>query len=486
MVHERLSPVDASFLSLEGPSTPMHISSLTIYEGPAPAIPELRRNLERRLHLIPRFRQRARSVPFGGHRPVWVDDPYFDLDAHVHHVSLPDPGSEEQLKELCSWELARPLDRSRPLWELLLIDGLNDGRFAVLAKTHHSLWDGVTGADIHMILLDPTPEPPQIEPEEWAPGPPPTTAELLADAVPDRTREAIRNTRGVLRAMTSPRRTLSRALEVGGGAVEFARQGLWAAPRSPLNAPVGTRRRFGFAHLPLDTVKEVKNRFGTTVNDVVLSCVAGALGRWCADGGHHPRSLRAMVPVSLRTGAETQFGGNRVGMLTVPLPVAEPDPVRCLHLTHAAMDEAKRSRQVNAQESLMSFAEVAPPAAIALLTRAQATRRIFNLLVTNVPGPQQELYLLGRRLQHLIPQAPLAANQGLSVAVMSYNGELGFGLLADPEILPRLDGLEQDVHHAMAELHRAARSTTRRTTQKDAYTLTQRQASAPSPARATS
>lgn len=451
MTYDRLSALDTSFLHLEGPTTPMHISSLGIYEGPIPPPQELRQALAERLHLIPRFRQRVVPTPFNQHRPLWIDDPAFDLDGHLRHIALPAPGTEEQLMELCGSLLSSPLDRTRPLWEMWLIDGLGGGRFAILAKTHHALFDGITGADLHAVLLDPSPQPIEVAHEPWTPGPQPGRAALLADGIKARAAEPFAIAGAFRRALRDPRAMLRRATEIVQGATAYGRAAVRTAPRSPLNEPSGSRRRYEVVRASLAEFRRISKHFDATVNDVVLAAVAGSLRAWFIHRSIVPKDLRVMVPVSVRTPAERGGFGNRVVMFIIPLPVGEVDPVRRLEIVHDTMDREKRSNQVRAEEMVTMLAAFAPPQIVAQLTRIQSLRW-FNLLVTNIPGPQFPLYVRGRRLLELFPQAPLGANQGLSVAVMSYDGNMGFGLLADRDVLPDVDVIAREIYWSIREL----------------------------------
>lgn len=457
MTDDRLSALDASFLYLESPSTPMHIASLAVYDdGPAP-IDDVRQAFADRLHLVPRFRQRLASPPAGMHRPVWVDDPYFTLDAHLRHVALPEPGTPAQLKELAGHLLSMPLDRSCPLWEMFVIDGLSDGGFAVLSKTHHCLWDGVSGADVHAILLDDSPEPSTVIPETWEPGPEPTFVELALDAATDRVSEAVDAGRSLVRAATHPLQTARDAIATARGLSTLANSVLRPSPRSPLNTSIQGRRRYAFTTAPLDRAKAIGKRAGGSVNDVVLAAVGGALRRWMIGRGVRPTDLDVMVPVSLRD--DGPGVGNRVAMLVVPVAASERDPRRRLERMAEAMRERKASGAIAAGQVVADLAGFAPPLVVAELTRLQQVNRAFNLLVTNIPGPPMPLYLCGRRLRHLYPQAPLAANQALAVAVMSYDATLCFGLLGDRDAMHDLDAFEHFLEESLAELEVLAPST---------------------------
>ena len=449
---DRLSALDCSFLHLDSPTTPMHISSLAIYEGPAPRDAELRNMLASRLHLVPRFRQRIATVPFNQHRPVWIDDTNFDLDAHLHHVSLPAPGTEEQLLGVCEQLLATPIDKCRPLWEMWLIDDVFGGRFAILSKVHHALWDGVTGADIHAVLLDTSPDPEDPTAVPWAPRPEPTKAQLLADGIAKRMAEPLSTVRSARNALRDPGKVARRAKDLTAGAVASMSAAMQPAPTSPLNVPISSRRRYELVRSSLADFRAIGTMFGTTVNDVVLAVVAGALRRWLEQRNISAYDLRAMVPVNVRRKSDRGVPGNKVSMFLVPLPVGLADPVRRLADVHGTMEHNKRSTQLQATDLVTELAAFAPSQVVAGLTRMQSVARMFNLVTTNIPGPQFPLYLLGRRLVDLFPQAPLAANQALSIAVMSYDGTMGFGLLADRDALPDVDVIARGIEASIAEL----------------------------------
>jgi WS/DGAT/MGAT family acyltransferase len=452
---DRLSALDASFLYLDGPCTPMHVSSLAIYEGPAPPADELTRHLESRLPLVPRFRQRLETVPFNGHRPVWIADTDFDLEGHINHTALPARGTEAQLRTITGRILSQPLCRTRPLWEMWLIDGLEHDRFAILSKTHHALWDGVSGVDLHSVLLDVDAQPQplhEIAPEQ--PDPPPSRAQLFTRGIRDRFGDAFGFARDAVRAARDPRGTILSAAELAAGTASLAASILRPAPASSLNAPLGSGRRYALGRASLNDVRRLKARFGTTVNDAVLAAVAGAMRRWHIHRGMVPRDMKVMVPVNIRDPRDRGTLGNRVAMLVVPLPVGQDDPLLRLKTVHRTMDRAKESAQVSAGQAFLRMSALMPPQFVAGVSRAQAYFRSFNLLVTNVPGPQFPLYLRGRRLLELFPQAPLAANQALSIAALSYDGRLGFGLLADHAILPDIDVLSEGLEESMDELTR--------------------------------
>jgi diacylglycerol O-acyltransferase / wax synthase len=453
---DRLSPLDASFLYLESPRTHMHISSLAIYEGPVPSDWELRAMLERRLPLVPRFRQRLATVPFGSHRPAWIDDEGFDLDAHLQHVALAE-SNDEALTQLCGRILAQPLCRTRPLWEMWLITGLPKGRFAILSKTHHCLWDGIAGVDLHAVLLDDSPLGRiDDEPDAFEPRPEPSGLGMLLRAARDRVDEAVGIARGVVDAARDPAGAIRTATRFARDATTFASSLMRPAPPSALNERTGSRRRYATGRGSLLETKDLKVTLGVSVNDVVLAAVTGAIRQWQIHRHIQPHDVRVMVPVSVRTDADAPEGspasGNRVAMVVVDLPVTDRTALMRLDRVHHAMQDAKASGHVAAGDAITRLSGFMPPAGIAAMSRAQAVMRPFNLVVTNIPGPQQPLYLLGRRLLELYPQAPLAANQGLSIAALSYDGKLGFGLLADHDSIPDVDVLARGLEASIDEL----------------------------------
>jgi diacylglycerol O-acyltransferase / wax synthase len=458
-MHDRLSGLDSSFLHLERDGTHMHVASTTLFEGPAPPYQEFRDHIESRLHLVPRFRQKLRFVPFGQGRPIWVDDPHLNLAYHVRHTSLPEPGSEQQLRVLAARIFSQQLDRSKPLWELWLVEGLKGGRFAIIGKTHHCMVDGVSGVDITTVLFDAEREPadPREEPERWLPEPEPSGAQVLSEALLERTLNPREVTRSIRRVMRGPRRALRKATEAIAAAGTFAWAGI-AAPQSPFNFEVGPHRRFAWVRASLADLKHVKNELGGTVNDAILAAVAGALGRYMRARGHATvgLELRAMVPVSVRTDEQKGALGNRVTTMMAPLPVWCEDPARRLGLVSKAMGDLKQSKQALGASILTQLTDFAPPTVAGQAARLQARQRFFNLVVTNIPGPQFPLYLMGRRMERVFPMVPLAKNQGLCVGVMSYDGQVNFGLIGDYDGMPDLDDLARELEASIGELIEAA------------------------------
>jgi diacylglycerol O-acyltransferase / wax synthase len=458
---DRLTGLDSSFLHLERDRVHMHVAGAMVLEGDAPAYGELVDQILSRLHLVPRYRQRLAFVPFGQGRPVWVDDPHFNIGFHVRHTALPSPGGEAELRRLCGRVFSQEMDRSRPLWELWLVEGFADNRFALLSKTHHALVDGVSGVDIATVLFDTSPTPAPVgvgeDESEWVPRPLPSDAQLLADALLERATVPGEIARGIRHAFRVPRQVAMRLgrATVGVGALARVVQ---SAPPSPLNVRIGPHRRFSWVSADLRDLKHVKETLGGTVNDVVLAVVAGGLGRYLGRRGELPDdlTLRAMVPVSVRADLERGALGNRVAAMWAALPVSVQDPVQRLLMISREMDGVKRSGQAVGAQVLTGLTGFAPPTIVVQAARLQTRQRMFNLVITNVPGPQYPLYMLGRRLEAMYPMVPLAGGQALGVAIISYDGRLNFGLVADYDALPDLEDLIGDLGAAIAELVAAA------------------------------
>jgi diacylglycerol O-acyltransferase / wax synthase len=460
MAPERLTGLDASFLHLEDASAHMHVASVMLFEGPPPPYDELLAAIERRLPLVPRYRQRLAYVPLGQGRPKWVDDPRLNLRYHVRYTALPSPGSEDQLRALAGRVFAQQLDRDKPLWELWLAEGLEGDRFALLAKTHHALVDGISGMDIVSVLFDTSPEPaaPTDPGDPWLPRPLPSQAQLLGEALLERATipgELARSVRAVLRG---PRRVLGGMWDAAVGVGAMAWAGLHPAPASPYNHDIGPHRRFTWVRADLADVKAIKDRLGGTVNDVVVATVAGALGRHLRRRGvaTDGLELKAMVPVSVRSDAEQGALGNRVAAMMAPLPVWCQEPEARLDIVREELKHLKSGGQAVGAQVLTELTAFAPPTIMGQAARLSSRQRLFNLVITNVPGPQFPLYLLGRRMLETFPMVPLAKNQGLGVALLSYDGSINFGLVGDYDLLWDLEELAGDVRGALEELADAA------------------------------
>jgi diacylglycerol O-acyltransferase / wax synthase len=447
---ERLTGLDTSFLHMERAGAHMHVASTIIFEGPAPSHQEFRDHIASRLHLVPRFRQKLRFVPFDQGRPVWVDDPHLNLDYHVRQSALPAPGSEEQLRNLAARVFSQQLDRSKPLWELWLVEGLHDGRFAIVGKSHHALVDGVSGVDITTVLfdLDAEPQGPPSSSPPWLARPEPTDLKLLGDAWKERLTSPKEIARGVRATLRGPRQVLR-----GVGATSKVLGAGMAAPSSVFNVEIGPHRRFAITQADLAELKRVKDAHGGTVNDVILSIVSGGIGKYLRARGHDTEGLelRALVPVSVRAEEEHGALGNRISAMMAPLPVWCEDPVARLKVVTGEMGDLKSSGQAVDAEILTKLTDFAPSTIASQAARLQPAQRFFNLVVTNVPGPQFPLYVLGRKMESIFPMVPLARRQALCVGIMSYNGQINFGLIGDYDAMTDLDSFALDLEAATAE-----------------------------------
>jgi WS/DGAT/MGAT family acyltransferase len=464
---DRLTSTDASFLHQEGPTSHMHIGGVLIFEGPPPDFEEFLDHIRSRLHLVPRYRQKLATPPLETGRPLWVDDPNFNLEYHVRHTALPPPGTEEQLFRLAARTASQQLDRSKPLWEQWLVEGLGPARpggherFGLISKTHHSLVDGVAGVDLATVLFDsqPEPTPKPIDLEPWQPSPEPSGAELVLAGARGVVNTAAGLMGRALSAALNPAGSANRLRDAAEGIGEIVWAGLNPAPETPLNVEIGPHRRYAVVRQQLDDYKQVKNALGGTVNDVVLTVVSGALARWLRSRGIRTEGLemRALVPVSVRAHDDHDTLGNRLTVMRGPLPVYIRDPVARLRFVKRAMDGLKESKQAVGAATLTAVNNLAPPTILAQASRLNFSTRLFNLIVTNIPGPQIPLYVLGRKLEDLFPVAFLPKEHALAIAIMSYNGGIDYGLLADYDAMPDVDVIAEGIDDALAELLDAAR-----------------------------
>jgi diacylglycerol O-acyltransferase len=452
---DRLSSVDAGFLHMEEDGAHMHIGALGVFEGPAPSIESFRAHIDARLPQLPRYRQRIQEMPLGTGRPVWVEDASFRLDFHVRHTALPAPGGERELLNLVDRVIGQRLDRSKPLWELWLIEGLGDGRWAIISKTHHAMVDGVSGVDLMTVLFDIDREVHDVAPPAWTPQPTPGTVDLLTAGAQGLVRNVFAlSTKGIGMAL-HPQDTVRSTVGAVTALAETAKPLVDAAPKTPLNHKPGPHRRVAIVDTALVDYKKVKaHSGGATVNDVVLTAVAGALGRFLADRGMETEglNLRACVPVSLRSEAQRGALGNEIAIMMAPLPVGLKDPLARLASVRASMEHLKSSKQAEGAKVLTSLENALPPAILARASRLGFSSRLYNLLVTNVPGPQIPIYMLGRQLEELAPLAFLAPEHTLAIGIMSYHGHVTYGLIADADSLPDLDVLAGYLRESLAEL----------------------------------
>ena len=462
----RLTGLDATFLYLETATSHMHVASTAIFDpSTVPggySFEKVKEVIDGRLHLLPPFRRRLSTIPFELHHPLWIEDPDFDLDYHVRRAGIPAPGGPTELAELAGDFMSRPLDRSRPLWEMVVVEGLEHGYIAMLGKVHHSAIDGVSGAELMVNLLDFTPEPRQIDPPEqpWRPDRVPSDFEKVAFALVSLARQPLAAAKAVQRTTSAALNIRRRNRATG----TIAPPAPFAAPRTPFNRAITPHRKFAFASVPLDDVKAVKNAFGTTVNDVVLALCAGTLRRYLEQRGQLPEeSLVGMVPISVRTEGEKGAMGNRVSGMLTTLATAIDDPVERLRAINAMTHQAKEQQDAIGAETLGDWAEFAAPGLAARAARlysrmrfADRHRPLFNVVISNVPGPPFPLYSAGARLVAYYPMGPIMDGVGLNMTVMSYMGSLDFGLVACREVVPDLWDLTDGLSAALEELKKAA------------------------------
>jgi WS/DGAT/MGAT family acyltransferase len=464
VTYDRLGALDASFLHLERLETPMHVGALSVFEGDAFVdaagrfrLGDVRDLVGSRLHLIPRFRKRIMQVPLDAGMPIWVDDDRFDIGYHVRLTALPSPGSRSQLLALFERVQAQVLDRSRPLWELWFVEGLEGGHVALMQKTHHALVDGVSGVDVATVLLDFEPEPPPVEAPAWKAEPSPPPARLLVDTVKEYVAGPKALAQTARNAVEVPRRAADR---VGQLARSFGTltEGSLVAPRTSLNRTVGRNRRFGLVQFPLDDVKTVRKAFGGTLNDVVLAGISGGIARVLESRAELTPglTLKVLCPVSVRADSEHMTLGNRVSAMFVPIPVSEPDPVRRLQAIQASTADLKEREQPVAANALLNLADYGAPTLIGLAARAGHHQPFFNLICTNVPGPQTPLYCMGGRMLEAYPMVPLSRNTNVGIAILSYCGQLHVGIYADRDHWPDLDVLETGIDESFTELTKLA------------------------------
>jgi len=487
---KQLSGLDASFLYMETPSQFGHVSSLSIFEKPEEqqydAFSSWRAQIEARLHTLEPLRRRLRNVPMNLDHPYWIDDPDFDLDFHVRNTAVPPPGSDHQLADLVARIIGRPLDRTRPLWETYVIEGLPDNRFGILTKVHHATIDGASGAELLTMMLDQSPEGDDVAPPEqaWNPAPMPSDAEVLTRAAANLVRKPGRavllSTRVVRELGRSTRNPalVAAANQVRGGlrgpigallnigrsrTPEGETKGplpSLSAPRTPFNAQITAHRRFAYRSTTLESVKGIKNALGATVNDVVMAVCAGGLRTWLEDHDALPDGpLNTMIPVSIRTGEETERWSNRVSGIFAELPTDEPDALKRVQRVHESMSNAKELFDAIPADSLTDFAQFPPPAVFAramrLSTRLMTRNSPINLVISNVPGPRQPLYAAGSRLLHYYPVSTITDGQGLNITVQSYLDSLDFGLVSCRELVPDLWDMLDAILNDLAALGKA-------------------------------
>ncbi len=462
MPSDRLTPLDASFLHFEDATGPMHVGCVMVFAGEAPSYEDFVAEVEARLALVPRYRQRLAFVPLGQGRPKWVDDESFDVRYQIRTTNLPGARSDHELRVLAGRVFGQRLRRDRPLWELWLVEALapahegGPGRFAVISKTHHAMVDGISGLDVLSAIFAPD-EQARRGSEGWRPRPAPSGVGLLAEALVERALSPAELARPLRAALRGPRKLVEDAASALAGVGALAWAGLRPSPRTPYNRTVGPDRRVAWYSVALDDVKAIKNELGGTVNDVVLTIVARALRRDLERRGSDVGSLQAFVPVSLAGGKNRAAEpGNEVTGMVVDLPISCPDPIECLRRIRRTTEEMKDSGQALGAHALTGLGGLAPPTILSAAARLSVRQRFINLVVTNVPGPQKPLYLGDRELLEILPMVPIGNNLAVNVAVISYNGTMSFGLVGDFDALPDLDRIVEDVRAATEEIAAAA------------------------------
>jgi diacylglycerol O-acyltransferase / wax synthase len=456
---EWMSPIDSSFLHIENETTPMHIGGVSIFAGPPPPISDLRAMVAGKLALVPRYRQKVRFVPLAAGPPIWVDDPHFSLDYHLRHTAVPRPGSEAQLRQMAARVFSQALDRNKPLWELWMVEGLGDRRWALLSKVHHCMVDGVAATDLMSVMFSDETAPADRSAEaierDWSPAPEPSALEVLLRTAVRRASPA-GQLEALQRALRTPRETVRGIAEVARAAVA-ASSSLRPVGASSLNGPIGPHRRWSWASVRLSDVKIVRAALGGTVNDVVLTLITNGFSDLLESRGERiaeDRVVRTMVPVSVRRRGERGVYNNRVSAVFAGLPVGLTSPAQRLERIRAEMDGIKQSKQAVAGDVLSSLSGFAPPLLLALGSRLVTLSPRLNMhtATTNVPGPQQPVQTLGRRLLESYPFVPVVGSIRIVVAIFSYDGGLYFGVTGDYDGAPDIDVLTAGIGTGMEQL----------------------------------
>jgi len=456
---QRLSPLDASFLHMENGSSPMHIASTAIFEGPPPAHHEILRMVSSKLPLVPRYRQTVRFVPLELGRPVWVDDVHFNLDYHVRHTALPSPGTDEQLRNLVGRIMSQTLDRTKPLWEIWVVEGLEGGHWALISKSHHAMVDGVSGTDLLAVMLDSEPEPVRADPPPWRPEPDMSSAEFVGAAIAERLFSPYEAFRGARALVMRPRRLVNEIVTTSKG-LNSMRNLATRTAVSSLNGPIGPHRRYTWSRGTVSDVKEIRSVLGGTLNDVVLAAITQGFRELLLSRGEEVegRSVRSLVPVSVRKADQKGSYDNRVSGMFAELPVGLSDPVERLWTITAQLQHLKKSNQAVAGETLTSLAGFAPPVLLSSGTRLamRMPQRNLNTVTTNVPGPRIQLYAAGRKMLEAFPYVPLGGQMRLGVAIFSYLDSLNFGITGDYDSNPDIDVMARGICAGLADLKKAA------------------------------
>jgi diacylglycerol O-acyltransferase len=452
---ETMSPLDASFLHVEDAVTHMHIGSVGIFEGPAPGPGVVESAVAARLPLVPRYRQKVRFVPLALGRPVWVDDPHFSLDYHVRRTALPAPGGDEELHNLVGRVMSQQLDRAKPLWEMWVVEGLDDGHWGLISKTHHCMVDGVSGTDLLTVILSSEPDPGSAVFDDWQPKPEPNSVELVAHSVAGRAASPYEAVQSAVAAARGPGRVARQLVDTTRGLINL-RSLLSPRRGSSLNGPIGPHRRWDWARARLVDIKQIRERHGGTVNDVVLGAITNGFRELLLWRGEtvEGRVIRTLVPVSVRAQAERGTYNNKVSAMFAELPVELADPVQRLDSLHEQLQQLKQSGQAVAAERLTALGGFAPAMLLALAGRvaSRLPQSSVNTVTTNVPGPQHPLYLAERRMLEAFPFVPLAGWVRVGVAIFSYDGEINFGVTGDRDTAPDIGVLCRGIEHGVAQL----------------------------------
>lgn len=460
---DRMTPLDALFLEAEDeePGVSMAISSIAVFEGPAPTYAEFAELLTGRLPLIPRYRQKARQLPFDLGPPVWYDDENFELDYHLRHTALPAPGGDAELSALMARLMSARLNRDRPLWEYWLVEGLQDGRWALISKVHHCMVDGVSGTDLYTVVLDPTPERQPPAEDTWTPHPEPSAISLTAAAVGGLLLTPIRQLRLAAAGLWHSRTLAERTWSIGRGLMALS-EALRPASRSSLSGSLSSSRRFAFGRAKVSQVKEIRRSLGGTFNDVVLAAVTGGFRALLLSRGENPgaHSVRALIPVNVRAPGEESIRDNRVSLMLARLPVQIEDPVERLSAVRAHLDELKAEHEIDAVALLTELAgqEPFPLLAPGYRLAARFPQRSVVTVVTNVPGPRRPLYALGRRLVEIIPYVPIGSTARIGVSILSYCDSVAFGVTGDFDEAD-VDVLVEGIENSLTELAAARQPT---------------------------
>lgn len=451
----RLTGLDEAFLAVESPSAHMHVGWVAIFEppegGPAPSFDELQAHIERRLPRAPRYRQLLRRVPLGIGAPVWIDDPLFDVSRHVKRAPVAGIG------EIVDEFMSEPLPRDRPLWQVCVADRLDDGRIGMIGKAHHCMVDGIAAVELASLLVDPDPDPVEPEDDDWSPSPPPSTLSLLGEAAVDFARTELDLLRLPGRLVRSPGHVLDRLGRAAGALADAARP---APAQTPFNPETSPLRHLALLPRPIDDLIEIKRAAGVTLNDVLLAVSAGGMRDFLRERGERPVRLKAMVPANVRVqGGEGELG-NRISFMFVDLPCDEPDPMRRLQAIHLATSERKRAREPEGGDDVIRSLNFAPSPLQRLASRFVASPRVFNLVVSNIPGPREPLFMRGCRLAETYPVVPIADRHTLSIGVTTLKDGAYFGLYADRRALPDIDALAKTIDRAVDELRESVSAPT--------------------------